>query len=57
MKKALICCTVRTEELYDRFKSGIAKRCHVVEHELEQKQIWYYLKYTRIVLLEITQSA
>ena len=57
MKKALICCTVRTKELYDRFKNGIAKKCHVVEHELEQKQIWYYLKYTRIVLLEITQSA
>ena len=52
METAFICCTIRTEELFNRFKSGMEKKYRIVEHELEQKNIWYYFKYARIVLLE-----
>lgn len=56
METAFICCTIRTEELFNRFKSGMEKKYRIVEHELEQKNIWYYFKYARIVLLEISKS-
>lgn len=56
MRKAYICCTVRTRELYERFVKGIgAKGLKSVEHALEQKNVWYYLKYAEIVVLEVAE--
>lgn len=52
--RSFICCTIRTIELYQRFKKGI-ENCGLktAEHKLEQKNIWYYNKYADIVVLEI----
>lgn len=56
MHRAYVCCTVRTRELYERFVKGIeAKGLKAVEHVLEQKDVWYYLKYAEIVVLEVAE--
>ena len=53
--RAFICCTVRTEELFSRFKKGLeTKGLSVTEHVLEQQNVWYYMKYAEIVLLEVS---
>lgn len=56
--RSYICCTVRTAELYDRFKSGIVSLglC-TIEHFLEKKDVWYYNKYADIVVLEIWKES
>lgn len=56
--RSYICCTVRTAELYDRFKTGIVSLgLHTVEHFLEKKGVWYYNKYADIVVLEIWKES
>ena len=46
---------MRTKELFSRFKEGLeAKGLAVTEHVLEQQNVWYYMKYAEIVLLEVS---
>jgi len=55
VKKAYICCTVRTADMFDRFQSRLEENhLHFLLHPLEQKNVWYYDKYADIALLEIT---
>lgn len=54
VKKSFVCCTVRTVEMFDRLKEGLeAKHLRTTTYNLEQMNIWYYLKYADIVLLEV----
>ena len=54
VSRSYICCTVRTSELYSRFKDSIESfGLQTKEHYLEPKGIWYYTKIADIVVLEI----
>ena len=55
VKKALICCTVRTAEMFDRFLINCENRdLKTAVHSLKQTNLWYYVKIAEIVLIEVT---
>ena len=55
VKKALICCTVRTAEMFDRFLKNCEDRnLKTATHYLKQTNLWYYIKIAEIVLIEVT---
>ena len=54
VKKAFISCTVRTIELFALFKEKLQKKkLSYNEVNLEKGDVWYYQKYSDIVMLEI----